>query len=276
MVYKNLLSEFDMKKLKIYLAFLALIITSSCSNNSKDGDINPLGPNLGGNDNVTITIGIITGQYDLNQDGNLDEVVIFTASPNVAVKITKVTYSLPSQQINDSYTSDGKTEYAANKPEEILIAGKSQIATGQQWVFQFEGIISANNQSFNVTSNFTVPDGFGGTIGGGNNNVTITIGTVVEQQDVDNDGNPDEVLYFTGTPNINIKLNKVIASVPAQQYIESFNFDGTTEYQANTSAKLIGYLKNVITSGQQWTFQFEGTVASNNQTFNITSNYTIP
>lgn len=263
-----------MNIIKMGFLLLVLVIVSACSNNSKDGDINPIGTNLGGSGEVKVTIGITTGQYDLDQDGNLDEAVIFTATPNVSVNITKVTYSLPAQQINDSYTLDGTAESPANQPENFLFAPTSSIVTGQQWTFQFEGKTSSDEKSFNTSVNFTVPNGFGDVTGGGN--VTITIGTSTEQQDIDNDGNLDEVLYFTGTPSVNIKLSKVTASLAAQQYSESFDFSTVAEFQANVPGKLIGYLKSNIIKDQQWTFRFEGITTSDNKQFDITANYTIP
>jgi hypothetical protein len=116
----------------------------------------------------------------------------------------------------------------------------------------------------------TITDPFGGgTIGtGGNGNVVITISSRQEQ---------DGSTVFSATPSVAVKLSKLTVSVPAEQYTESFQFDGTTVANANVSEDFLQYPANAgVASGQQWTFQFEGTLASNNQTFNVTSNYTIP
>lgn len=116
----------------------------------------------------------------------------------------------------------------------------------------------------------TVTDPFGGgNVGtGGNGSVTITISSRQEQ---------DGSYIFAATPSVGVKLTKLTVSVPAEQYTESFTIDGTTVYQANQSADLLQYPANAgVASGQQWSFQFEGLLESNNQTFNVTSNYSIP
>ena len=108
--------------------------------------------------------------------------------------------------------------------------------------------------------------GIGGT--GGTGTVTITISSRVGQQ--------GETI-FSGTPSAAVTLSTLTVSVPAQQYSESFNFDGTTVVNANVTEDLVQYPANSgVARGQQWTFQFQGALASNNQAFNVTANYTIP
>lgn len=121
----------------------------------------------------------------------------------------------------------------------------------------------------------TDPFGGGGT-GGGGGSVTFTMGNVSKQQDADGDGTVDDLFYFTASPSAAVKITKVSFSLPAQQYNDSFTDDGTTEYAANTPIEVVGFLKNEITTGQQWTFTFEGTLAADGKAFNVTSNYTVP
>lgn len=103
--------------------------------------------------------------------------------------------------------------------------------------------------------------------GKGDGSVNITITSRNEQ------GNT----IFSATPNAAITLSKLTVSVPAEQYNESFQFDGTTVVNANDTEDLIEYpAGSGVASGQQWTFQFEGTLAATNKTYNVTSNYTIP
>jgi len=119
----------------------------------------------------------------------------------------------------------------------------------------------------------TVTDPFGGgNVGnggnGGSGGVTITISSRQEQ---------DGSTVFAATPSVAVKLSKLTVSVPAEQYTESFQFDGTTVVNANVTEDFLQYPANAgVATGQQWTFQFEGTLAADNQAFNITSNYTIP
>ena len=111
--------------------------------------------------------------------------------------------------------------------------------------------------------------GTGGTGGtGGNGNVAITISFQSDQQGGG---------VFSGTPSVAVKLNSLTVSVPAQQYTESFQFDGTETAAANVTEAFLQYAAGSgITTGQQWTFQFEGTLAADGKAFNITSNFTIP
>ena len=117
----------------------------------------------------------------------------------------------------------------------------------------------------------TVVDPFGtGGVGGtgGNETVTITINSRQEQ---------DGSTVFSGTPNVAIKVSKLTVSVPAAQYTEQFQFDGTTVVTANVSTDFLQYPANSgVASGQAWTFQIEGVTAAENKAFNVTSNYTIP
>lgn len=114
----------------------------------------------------------------------------------------------------------------------------------------------------------TDPFGGGGTGGDGTGNVTISVSFKGDQQGGG---------IFSGTPSVAIKVSKITASIPAQQYTESLQFDGTTVVNANVSEDFIQYQANSgIASGQQWTFLFEGTLASNNQAYSVTSNFVIP
>lgn len=110
----------------------------------------------------------------------------------------------------------------------------------------------------------TVTDPFGSSGTTGTGNVTFTVSSNQGQQGV----------IFIATPSVSIKITKVTVSLPAQQFTDVLSDDGTTTYNANEAVQLEEYTG--VASGQQWTFQFEGTLASNNQAYNVTSNYTIP
>ncbi len=104
--------------------------------------------------------------------------------------------------------------------------------------------------------------GPGGTTGTGN--VTFTISSQKGQQGI----------IFLATPSVSVKLTKVTVSLPAQNYNDVIQGDGTTVYNANQAVPIDEYIG--VASGQQWTFQFEGTIANNNQAYNVTSYYTVP
>lgn len=126
-------------------------------------------------------------------------------------------------------------------------------------------ICSCNDTA--TTGTITDPFNLGGG-GGGTGTVTIRISSRTGQQ--------GETI-FSGTPSAAVTLSRLTASVPAEQYTASFDFDGTTVVNANVTEDLLQYPANSgVTRGQQWTFQFQGTLASNNQAYNVTSNYTMP
>ena len=136
-----------MKKLILYLVIATFVGLLSCSDDSGGTVTDPFGTGgTGGTGGVTFTISSIQG----NQGG-----IIFTASPSVDVKITKVTLSLPAQQFTDVIQGDGTTVFPANQA--VQLDEYTGVATGQQWTFQFEGNLASNNQAFNVNSNYTIP-----------------------------------------------------------------------------------------------------------------------
>jgi hypothetical protein len=125
---------------------------------------------------------------------------------------------------------------------------------------------ACSNDDGNATSPFGTGGGGGGT--GGDGNLTIIISSRQDQQGS---------TIFTATPSVAITLSKLTVSVPAEQYTESFQFDATFVAEANVTQDLLEYpAGSGVASGQQWTFQFEGTFAATNQAYNVSSNYTIP
>jgi len=139
-----------MKKLFLYIISFALLLIIGCSDDSGSGSpTDPFGGgggNGGTGGNVSFTISTTQG----TQGG-----IIFNATPSANVKITKVTVSLPAQTFTDEITGDGTTVYNANTAVEL--AEYTGVASGQQWTFKFEGTTSDNNQTFDVTSNYTIP-----------------------------------------------------------------------------------------------------------------------
>ncbi|MFZ1292014.1 MAG: hypothetical protein WAR79_18095 [Melioribacteraceae bacterium] len=138
-----------MKKLILYFLPILFLVITSCDDSS--GVVNPNGGGIGGigggggGGSVAFTIGTSQGE----QGG-----IYFTAAPSVSVKITKVTVSLPAQQFTDILQGDGVTVFNAN--EAVLLQEYVGVENGQQWTFQFEGSLASSNQTFSVTSNFTV------------------------------------------------------------------------------------------------------------------------
>jgi hypothetical protein len=111
----------------------------------------------------------------------------------------------------------------------------------------------------------TITDPFGGGGTGGQGSASFTISTTNGQQGG---------IIFTATPSVDVKITQVTVSLPAQQFTDVLQGDGTTVFSANQAALLEEYVG--VERGQQWTFKFEGTLANGGQTFSVTSNYTIP
>ena len=109
-----------------------------------------------------------------------------------------------------------------------------------------------------------VTDPFGGG-GGGQGAVNFIIGSTNGQQGG---------IIFTAVPSVDVKITQVTVALPAQQFTDVLQGDGTTVFGANQTAQLEEYVG--VEKGQQWTFKFEGTLSNGGQVFNVTSNYTIP
>lgn len=139
----------------------------------------------------------------------------------------------------------------------------------------FYGCSNKNNDSNPVTS------GIIGTPTGDNNNggnVTFTIGqfTANEGNDFNQDGQADESFYLTAKPSVNVKITKVDVQIPNNENFDSIEVDGTTVYNANEEVQINSDPYFNVNSGQQFTIIFTGTIADNNQNFNVTSEYTVP
>ncbi|MCB0744558.1 MAG: hypothetical protein KDC52_02130 [Ignavibacteriae bacterium] len=122
--------------------------------------------------------------------------------------------------------------------------------------------------SDDASGTITGPGLGGGPGTGGGGSLSITISSKQDQQGG---------YIFSGTPSAAITVSKITVSVPAENYTESLQYDGVTVVNANTTEDFIQYDPNSgVTQGQQWTFQFEGTLAADGKAYNVTSNYTIP
>ena len=118
-----------MKKLFLFIISIALIISTGCSDDSGGGTLtDPFGGGTSGTGNVTIAI---SAQLDQQGGGT------FSATPSVAIKVTKITVGVPAQQYTESVTFDGTTVVNANVATPFLqYEAVSGIASGQQWTFQ--------------------------------------------------------------------------------------------------------------------------------------------
>ncbi|MCB0725102.1 MAG: hypothetical protein KDC73_10375 [Ignavibacteriae bacterium] len=80
---------------------------------------------------------------------------------------------------------------------------------------------------------------------------------------------------FQFTPGVDVKLNYLIASLPAQQFSDSVpNTNPSTVFSSGQSYSWYPYTG--VQTGQQWSFTFNGTTVSSNQSFTSTVSFTIP
>lgn len=98
---------------------------------------------------------------------------------------------------------------------------------------------------------------------GNNNLVTFTMGAQ----------NSTNGVQFTWQPSVDVKVTKLILSTNG--FSDTITDNSGATYAANQQWAYPNEYTGV-TTGQQWTFNFTGTTASNNQAFTSTANLTIP
>lgn len=80
---------------------------------------------------------------------------------------------------------------------------------------------------------------------------------------------------FLFQPSVNVKISQVISKYPAQQFVDTLgNANPNYVYSKDSVYSVNEYTG--VQNGQQWNFNFSGTVPSqNNSSYNVTSNYTV-
>lgn len=141
-----------MKKILLLnsLIIALLFVFTACSDDEGNATspFGPVGGGTGGGGNLTITI-------SSRQDQGA---TIFTATPSVAISLSTLTVSVPSEQYTESFQFDESFVAEANVTQDLLeYPAGSGVASGQQWIFQFSGKIAATGEPFTVTSNYTIP-----------------------------------------------------------------------------------------------------------------------
>jgi hypothetical protein len=82
-------------------------------------------------------------------------------------------------------------------------------------------------------------------------------------------------IMFTAKPSTAVTVTQITVSLPAQNFNDILQGDGTTVFQGSQTYDLEEYTG--VASGQQWTFKFEGKLGSaQGQAYSVTSNYTVP
>jgi hypothetical protein len=100
---------------------------------------------------------------------------------------------------------------------------------------------------------------------GGNGNVTFTM-----------QGQGTQTSYeFYFQPSVNVKLSRILASLPAQSYTDTVP-NNNPNYIFSKDTAYTWYPYTGVNTGQQWTFTFTGTIASDNAAFTVSSNFNVP
>ena len=112
----------------------------------------------------------------------------------------------------------------------------------------------------NKNDSLTGPNGFG------NNQVSFHI----SQRSGNNGG-----IEFLFQPSVDSRISRVVSRLPAQQFADSItNVNVNYVYSKDTIYLINEYVG--VSNGQQWQFDFTGTVpGQNNSNYSVTSNYTV-
>lgn len=79
---------------------------------------------------------------------------------------------------------------------------------------------------------------------------------------------------FAFKPSVDVKLTRVIVSLPSQPFFDTLTDAGTYVYSKDTVYNISEYTG--VTTGQQWKFYFTGSTTSNSAFTDATANYTVP
>lgn len=79
--------------------------------------------------------------------------------------------------------------------------------------------------------------------------------------------------YFQ--PSVNVKVTRILASLPAQNYTDTIP-NSNASYVFSKDSAYTWYTYSGVNSGQQWSFTFTGTIASDNSAYTASSNFTVP
>lgn len=82
-------------------------------------------------------------------------------------------------------------------------------------------------------------------------------------------------VMFIAKPSIDVKLTAVVGQLPAQNFRENIPIQNSNQVFSSANWYELREFTGV-TSGQQWTFSFTGTVANGGAAYNVNSSYTVP
>jgi len=138
-----------MKKTFYLIYIFSLIALVGCNNDATSPTSTGFGVGDNNNNgNVTIQVqGAADGQ------GNY----IFSLKPSVNITLTTVSPSVAAANYSEDFDFSGQGEWQANTYEGFLQYDAGDIQQGQAWTFKFVGKTTADNKTFTVTTNYTIP-----------------------------------------------------------------------------------------------------------------------
>lgn len=89
-------------------------------------------------------------------------------------------------------------------------------------------------------------------------------------------GTGNQTTYdFYFKPSIDVKIDKIIALLPAQNFTDTAA-NPNTNYVFSKDSSYTWYSYTGVTSAQQWTFRFSGVLVSNNNPFSESADFIVP
>jgi hypothetical protein len=82
-------------------------------------------------------------------------------------------------------------------------------------------------------------------------------------------------VMFIGKPNVDVRVTALVAAFPAQNFRENIAIRDPNQVFSTANWYELGEFTGV-TSGQQWTFSFTGSVANGGAPYTANASYTVP
>ena len=111
------------------------------------------------------------------------------------------------------------------------------------------------------------------TAGCGSNSVTNPLTSNVTFKVTQQNGTSG--VQFYGKPSVDVKLTRVISTLPAQNFFDTVNNQTPNYVFSKDTAYYINEF-NGVASGQKWTIYFTGSTVSGSTAYSVSTDYTVP
>ncbi len=106
-----------------------------------------------------------------------------------------------------------------------------------------------------------------GSVTGPNHNANVSFSI---SQEVTQTGS----MQFRFKPGSDIKISRLISRYPAEQFTDTLTYGNPNYIYSKDTVYIINNYINVV-SGQQWIFDFAGSIPGSNSQYNVSANYTV-